>query len=83
LRHKTVYFAEMATTSYQTQLESVQGLIASLEADETSSVTFQGRSVTFLDIGTLYAREKWLRKMANRSANGGIRMRGATIVHTR
>jgi hypothetical protein len=61
--------------SYADQLERVQTAIARIEAG-AQSVTINGRTVQRGDLDTLYAREKWLRKMAAREeAGGGIRVR--------
>ncbi len=67
-------------TSYATQLDSVQAAIAAIEAGAQSysiaTGTGSSRSVTSADLKTLYDREKWLRKMADRESNGGMRVRG-------
>ncbi len=67
----------MATTSYQTQLESVQAAIAAIEGG-AQSYSIQGRTLARGDLGTLYEREKYLRKMADRDSRGGIRVQNAT-----
>lgn len=69
----------MTTTSYQTQLESVQAAIAAIEAG-SQSYSIAGRSMSKADLGTLYEREKWLRRMVDRETRGGIRVRGITPV---
>lgn len=67
----------MTTESYQTQLERVQTAIAAIEGG-AQSYSIAGRSLSRADLQTLYDREKWLRKMADRATSGGIRLRGAT-----
>lgn len=67
----------MTTESYQTQLERVQTAIAAIEGG-AQSYSIAGRSLSRADLKTLYDREKWLRKMADRATSGGIRLRGAT-----
>lgn len=69
----------MATESYQTQLERVQTAIAKIE-NGAQSYQINGRSLTRADLGELYDREKWLRKMAGRESNNGIRVKGVTVV---
>ena len=70
----------MAT--YQEQLDSVQSAISQIESG-AESVSFNGRSVRYADLSTLYNRERWLRRMVDREARGGIRVRGATIANDR
>jgi len=72
----------MATTSYQTQLENVQAAIAAIE-DSGQSYSINGRSYTRADLNTLYEREKYLRRMADRESRGGIRVRNATPANGR
>ncbi len=60
----------MPTTSYQTQLESVQAIIAQIESTG-QAYTIDNRSLTRADLSTLYDREKYLRVMAAREARGG------------
>lgn len=64
----------MATKTYQEQLESVQDLIAQIEASPNASYTLLGRTFTKHDLTTLYAREERLRRLATREANGGRRV---------
>lgn len=64
----------MATTTYQAQLESVQTLIAQIEASPNASYSLLGRTFTKHDLTTLYAREERLRILAAREARGGRRM---------
>jgi hypothetical protein len=62
--------------TYAEQLERVQSTIAKIEeAGQTQDIN--GRRLTRADLGVLYAREKWLRKMVDREDRGGIRMRRA------
>lgn len=70
----------MAVKTYAEQLEDVQTAIAAIEggAQEYSVGGAVSRSVKRGDLGTLYKRETWLRKMAARESRGGIRVRGAT-----
>jgi hypothetical protein len=74
---------EVATASYQSQLESVQAAIAAIEGG-AQSYSIAGRSLTRGDLSTLYEREQWLRGQVTREeANGGragIRVRGMTPV---
>lgn len=68
----------MAT--YTEQLASVQAAIATIEGG-AQSYAIEGRSVSRGDLETLYKRESWLRKMADREARGGsFRVRGVTPV---
>ena len=73
----------MAVKTYSEQLEDVQTAIAAIEGG-SQEYTIGGavsRSVKRGDLDTLYAREKWLRKMSAREdRGGGIRIRGATKV---
>ena len=69
----------MATTSYQTQLESVQSAIAEIEENGQSNA-IEGRSVTWADYDALTKRERRLRMLAARESRGGIRVRGITPV---
>lgn len=70
----------MATTDYQTQLESVQAAIAAIEGG-AQSYQIRDRALTRGDLATLYAREKWLRAQVTRqSQGGGIRVRLGTPV---
>lgn len=74
----------MAVKTYLEQLEEVQLAISAIEGDATTggaqSYTINGRSVDRGDLKTLYAREQWLRKMADRETRGGIRVRGVTVI---
>lgn len=70
----------MATQSYQLQLEEVQ---AAISAILTRGQRYQigDRSLTRADLPALTAREKYLRKMADREASGGgMRVRYGTPV---
>lgn len=62
----------LAVESYAAQLERVQTAIAAIEERGQAS-GIAGRSLTKADLSTLYAREKWLRKMVARETRGGIR----------
>lgn len=64
----------MATTDYQTQLETVQAAIAAIEGGERE-VRRGDRVYTDADLATLYSRERWLRKMVERATNSGLRVR--------
>lgn len=72
----------MTIKTYAEQLEDVQIAIAVIEGG-AQSVSLNGRTVSHADLGTLYTREQWLRKMAARETRGGIRVRGVTPVKTR
>lgn len=61
----------MAIKTYAEQLEEVQTSIAKIE-ESGQAYSIQGRSLTRADLATLYAREKWLRRMADREENSGI-----------
>ena len=61
-------------TSYADQLTSVQTAIANIEAG-AQSYSFEGRALSKANLADLYAREKWLRRMVDRAARGGIRVR--------
>lgn len=64
----------MAVKTYAEQLEEVQAAIATIESG-AQSYSISGRALSRADLGTLYAREKWLRKMADREENSGIKVR--------
>lgn len=66
----------MALKTYDEQLASVQDAISRIEAG-AQSVMINGRGVTRADLRTLYEREAWLRRMVDRAARGGIRLRQA------
>lgn len=66
----------MAVQTYTEQLESVQAAISAIEAGE-QAFSLNGRTVSRADLKTLYQREQWLRKMADRETRGGVRMRQA------
>ena len=55
--------------TYAVQLESVQTAIAAIESG-AQAYSVGGRSLTRGDLSVLYAREKWLRRMADAEANG-------------
>jgi hypothetical protein len=61
----------MAVKTYAVQLEEVQTAIASIEAGSQSQ-SMNSRSITRANLADLYAREKWLRTMADREERGGI-----------
>jgi hypothetical protein len=64
----------MAVKTYTEQLESVQNAIAQIEAHGQSYQIMDGgsqRMLTRANLKDLYARETWLRKMADKEANGG------------
>ncbi|MGK2934352.1 MAG: hypothetical protein ACSLFE_03805 [Gemmatimonadaceae bacterium] len=63
----------MATESYQTQLERVQGAIAAIESG-SQSYSVAGRTFTKGDLKTLYERETWLRGQVAKADRGGIRI---------
>ena len=69
----------MAIKTYNEQLEEVQAAIAAIEGG-SQSYTIGGRSLSRGNLKDLYEREKWLRTMANRETNGGVRVRGATVI---
>lgn len=74
----------MTTTSYQTQLESVQAAISRIEEggqSYTISTASGQRVVTRADLDTLYKREDRLRRLVARESRGGISVRGGTIVN--
>jgi hypothetical protein len=73
----------MATTDYQTQLESVQAAIARIEAGGQSySITTSSgsRTVTRANLSELYKQEERLRRLVDRQTRGGIRVIGGTPV---
>jgi hypothetical protein len=83
----------MATATYQSQLETVQSLIATYEAAIESAVgangvpqavTVNGVQTSYQDaakfLNTLYEREQRLRARAASEARGGIRVRGVTVI---
>jgi len=53
----------MAIKTYAEQLEDVQTAIAQIEGG-AQSYSIRSRSYTYADLGALYKRERWLRKMA-------------------
>lgn len=59
----------MPVESYQVQLERVQAAIAAIESG-AQSYAVEGRQFTKADLRTLYEREKYLREMVEREANG-------------
>lgn len=63
----------MAIKTYEEQMEEVQTAIATIESG-AQSYSIGNRSFTRADLGTLYDREKWLRKMATREAAGGLKI---------
>jgi len=65
----------MAMT-YAQQLEEVQAAISKVMSGQSYEIA--GRRLQRADLAALTAREKYLRVMAAREANGGIRLRGAT-----
>jgi len=67
----------MAIKSYTTQLEEVQTAITAIEGG-AQEYQIGDRMLKRGDLRTLYEREKWLRKMADREDAGGIRLFGAT-----
>jgi hypothetical protein len=73
----------MATTSYQTQLESVQAAIAKIESggqSYTISTSTGTRQVTRADLDLLYKREVELRRKVANATSGGRRVFGGTPV---
>lgn len=83
----------MATATYQSQLETVQSLIATYEAALASAVsangvpqavTVNGEQTSYQDaaklLNTLYEREQLLRARAASESRGGIRVRGVTVI---
>jgi hypothetical protein len=60
----------MAIKSYEEQLEAVQTAIDAIEGG-AQSYTISGRALSRADLGTLYQREKYLRRMVDREAAGG------------
>lgn len=67
----------MAIKTYTQRLEEVQTAIAVIESG-AQQYQINGRMLTRAQLATLYAQEKWLRKMADRESNGGIRVRGVS-----
>ena len=67
----------MAIKTYTQQLEEVQTAIAAVEGG-AQMYQLNGRMVSRASLSTLYEREKYLRKMADREARGGVRVRGVT-----
>ena len=65
---------QMATKTYQEQLETVQ---AAIEAIETlgQGTDVNGRTLTRADLRTLYQREAELLRRVARETRGGIRVR--------
>ena len=64
----------MAVKTYTEQLESVQNAIAQIEAHGQSYQIMDGgsqRMLTRANLKDLYARETWLRKMADKESGGG------------
>ncbi len=72
----------MAIQTYTEQLEEVQASISGILSGG-KTITFNGRSVSFGDLDTLYAAEQRLRRMVSKETRGGIRVRGATPVNNR
>lgn len=64
----------MAVKTYAEQLEEVQTAISTIESG-AQSYSVSGRALNRADLATLYARERYLRKMADREGNGGIKVR--------
>ena len=60
----------MAVKTYAEQLLEVQTAIATIEIG-SQSYSMGSRSLIRGDLSTLYAREKWLRTMADREENSG------------
>lgn len=68
----------MAIKTFTEQLEEVQTAITSvLTAQEAS---YNGQRVKKADLSALQEREKYLRPLAEREQNGGIKIKGATPV---
>lgn len=67
----------MAIKTYTEQLEEVQDAISAI-CGGAQSYMIGGRSLTRASLGQLHQREQYLRRMAAREANGGIRLRGGT-----
>lgn len=66
----------MATEALQTQLERVQAAIAAIEErGQATSIGTSGatRTLTRGDLGTLYKRERDLKRRIGRETNGGRR----------
>jgi len=70
----------MAVKTYSEQLEEVQTAIATIEAG-AQAYSIGNRSLTRADLKTLYDREKWLRKMADRETNSssGVKVQYAVL----
>lgn len=60
----------MVIKTYTKQLEEVQIAIAAIEAG-SQSYSVGSRSLIRADLGKLYDREKWLRRMVERKDNNG------------
>ena len=63
----------MAVKTYAQQLEDVQTAIAAIEGG-AQSYSIGNRALSRADLKTLYAREQWLRKMADREDRGGLKV---------
>ena len=70
----------MTATTYAAQLANVQAAIEAIETGAQAYSVAGGRSKTAADLDTLYRREKYLRRMAQRETDGGIRVTAATPV---
>lgn len=64
------FFLFMAIKTYTEQLESVQAAIEAIESGKVSSMAIAGRSYTYNDLETLYAREERLMPKAQRESRG-------------
>ena len=59
--------------TYSEQLEEVQIAISKIESG-AQSYSIRSRSLNRANLADLYAREKWLRMMADREENEGIKI---------
>lgn len=67
----------MAIKTYSEQLEEVQTAIGAIEGG-AQMYQLNGRMLTRGNLKTLYDRERFLRKMADRESRGGARVRGVS-----
>ena len=69
----------MTVKTYTEQLEEVQTAISDILTG-AQAYSNRGQSAERANLKTLYEAESRLRKMADREANGGIRVTGVTPV---
>jgi hypothetical protein len=69
----------MAT--YAERLATIQAASAELEAEIVREVDNDAKRVKYAQLDELRKQEQYLARKAAREANGGIRVRGATVVN--